>query len=78
MTCTYTYDTQKLTEFGRDKMRMDLGDIEVDGGINLKNLSEILDAGANVIVAGSSVFKGDAAANVRAFLEAMRAYEEKK
>ena len=32
MTCTYTYDTQKLTEFGRDTMRMDLGDIEVDGG----------------------------------------------
>ena len=50
----------------------------MDGGINLKKLSEILDAGANVIVAGSSVFKGDAAANVRAFLEAMRAYEEKK
>ena len=63
---------EKLTAVGKDT------DIEVDGGINLKNLSEILDAGANVIVAGSSVFKGDAAANVRAFLEAMRAYEEKK
>ena len=63
---------EKLTAAGKDT------DIEVDGGINLKNLSEILDAGANVIVAGSSVFKGDAAANVRAFLEAMRAYEEKK
>ena len=63
---------EKLTVAGKDT------DIEVDGGINLKNLSEILDAGANVIVAGSSVFKGDAAANVRAFLEAMRAYEEKK
>ena len=63
---------EKLTAAGKDT------DIEVDGGINLKNLSEILDAGANVIVAGSSVFKEDAAANVRAFLEAMRAYEEKK
>ena len=63
---------EKMTAAGKDT------DIEVDGGINLKNLSEILDAGANVIVAGSSVFKGDAAANVRAFLEAMRAYEEKK
>ena len=61
-----------LTKAGRDI------DIEVDGGVSLNNLPEILDAGANVIVAGSSVFKGDAAANVRAFLEAMRAYEEKK
>ena len=63
---------EKLAAAGRQM------DIEVDGGINLKNLSGILDAGANVIVAGSSVFKGDAAANVRAFLEAMKAYEEKK
>lgn len=31
-------------------------DIQVDGGINLENLSTVLDAGANVIVAGSSVF----------------------
>ena len=63
---------EKLAAAGRQM------DIEVDGGINLKNLSGILDAGANVIVAGSSVFKGDAAANVRAFLGAMKAYEEKK
>ena len=31
-------------------------DIQVDGGINLENVSVVLDAGANVIVAGSSVF----------------------
>lgn len=31
-------------------------DIQVDGGINLDNVSVVLDAGANVIVAGSSVF----------------------
>lgn len=31
-------------------------DIQVDGGINLENLSTVLEAGANVIVAGSSVF----------------------
>ncbi len=34
-------------------------DIEVDGGINLDNLTTVLDAGANVIVAGSSVFSAD-------------------
>lgn len=42
-------------------------DIEVDGGINLENVGKVLDAGANVIVAGSAVFNGDAAANVAAF-----------
>ena len=31
-------------------------DIQVDGGINLENLSTVLQAGANIIVAGSSVF----------------------
>jgi ribulose-phosphate 3-epimerase len=31
-------------------------DIEVDGGINLNNLKEVVEAGANVIVAGSAVF----------------------
>ena len=61
-----------LTKAGRDI------DIEVDGGVSLNNLPEILDAGANVLVAGSSVFRGDAAENVHAFLEAMKAYEEKK
>lgn len=40
MTCTYTYDTQKLTEFGRDKMRIDLGDIEVEGGADTCALAD--------------------------------------
>ncbi len=44
-------------------------DIEVDGGITLQNVEEILSAGANVIVAGSSVFKGDAAEHVKAYKE---------
>lgn len=34
-------------------------DIEVDGGINLKNVKEVVDAGANVIVAGSAIFNTD-------------------
>ncbi|MCR5033254.1 MAG: ribulose-phosphate 3-epimerase [Lachnospiraceae bacterium] len=44
-------------------------DIEVDGGITLENVEDILSAGANVIVAGSSVFRGDAAAHVKAYKE---------
>lgn len=33
--------------------------IEVDGGISLENASEILKAGADVLVAGSSIFKSE-------------------
>lgn len=34
-------------------------DIQVDGGINLDNLSEVIKAGANVIVAGSAIFNSN-------------------
>lgn len=44
-------------------------DIEVDGGIDSDNVHLALEAGANVIVAGSAVFKGDVTANVKALLE---------
>ncbi|WP_077841230.1 ribulose-phosphate 3-epimerase, partial [Clostridium beijerinckii] len=33
--------------------------IEVDGGIKLDNLSKVIEAGANIIVAGSSIFNED-------------------
>lgn len=45
-------------------------DIEVDGGVGLNNVREVLKAGANVIVAGSAVYGGDVRANVEAFLAA--------
>lgn len=42
--------------------------IQVDGGVTMKNVEEIIAAGANVLVAGSSVFDGrDAMANAAAF-----------
>ena len=43
-------------------------DIEVDGGINLENVTEVMDAGANIIVAGSAVFGGDLTENTQQFL----------
>ncbi len=46
-------------------------DIEVDGGVSFDNIRDILDAGANIIVAGSAVFRGDIAQNVKRFLEIM-------
>ena len=48
-------------------------DIEVDGGANLDNVSELLDAGANVVVAGSAVFKGDISENIYRFLDILNA-----
>lgn len=49
-------------------------DIEVDGGINQSNVTEVIDAGANVIVAGSAIFNGDARKNVEAFKEIFGRY----
>ena len=50
-------------------------DIEVDGGIYLSNVRQVLEAGANVIVAGSAVFGGDPEKNTRDFMEILREYE---
>lgn len=44
-------------------------DVEIDGGVTRDNIDTILDAGANVIVAGSAVFKGDISSNVAYFKE---------
>lgn len=42
--------------------------IQVDGGITHDNVKVALDAGANVIVAGSAVFKGNITDNVKKFM----------
>ena len=47
-------------------------DIEVDGGVNLDNAASILTAGANILVAGSAVFRGDRAKNIRGFQEILK------
>ena len=44
--------------------------IEVDGGVKLDNAREILDAGADILVAGSAIFEKDKTReNIRAFKE---------
>lgn len=51
-------------------------DIEVDGGVTVDNVRTVLDAGANVIVAGSAVFgKADIAAAAGDFMKILKEYE---
>lgn len=47
-------------------------DIEVDGGISPETAGDVARAGANVLVAGSAVFKGDGAADYARNIEAIR------
>ncbi len=51
----------RLNEEGREL------DIEVDGGITADTLDRVLDAGANVIVMGSAIFRGNASENTEYF-----------
>ncbi|NLK99701.1 MAG: ribulose-phosphate 3-epimerase [Clostridiales bacterium] len=52
-------------------------DIEVDGGIRADNVMEVLEAGANVIVSGTSVFGGDILDNISKYNSVFREYEER-
>lgn len=54
---------EMITEFGKDV------DVEVDGGVNLSNVEMIMNAGANVIVAGSAIFEGDVLQNTKEFMK---------
>lgn len=49
-------------------------DIQVDGGITKENVDVVLEAGANVIVMGSSVFGGNIVENARYFSEKFAGY----
>lgn len=48
--------------------------IEVDGGINDATIHTVLEAGADVIVAGSCVFKDNRAENMKRLLSVMNGY----
>ena len=48
-------------------------DIEVDGGIRADNIAGIVSYGANVIVAGSAVFRGDAKSNTAELIKLLEA-----
>lgn len=61
---------KRIHKIAEDKGLKNL-EIEVDGGITLNNLSAVVDAGANVIVAGSAIFHADVKGNVKEFIKRM-------
>ena len=61
-----------LTEQGLDI------DLQVDGGISAENVGMVLEAGANVIVAGSAIFRGSITENIKAIQTVFAEYSEKK
>ena len=50
-------------------------DIEVDGGVTMDNVRMLIEAGANIFVAGSAVYKGSVEENIKGFLEVFKTYE---
>lgn len=68
--------TQKIKDVCAEIERRGLKvDVAVDGGVHLGNVNMILDAGANVIVSGSAVFKGDITANVEYFMDLLKIHD---
>lgn len=83
MTVNPGFGGQKYIDAMSEKIRtlrkkaLDLGlplNIQVDGGINESTIRTVLEAGANVCVAGSGVFQGDRRENVRRYLKIMDEY----
>ena len=73
-------DIHKNADMGQDTLRHILEekglqtDIEIDGGVDTKNLRMVIEAGANVLVSGSKIFGGDIAENVHQFKAIMAEY----
>lgn len=64
---TYIDSVNKKITYLREKTGSEFN-IQVDGGINAENIGIAKMAGANIIVAGTSVFNGNITENVRGLL----------
>lgn len=85
MTVNPGFGGQKFIPYTLDKVRAlrraieerGLGtDIQVDGGVSPANVREIMDAGANIFVAGSAVYGQDAAENTKEFIRIFEEYKK--
>ena len=71
------YCTEKVRRLRKMAEEREISlDIQVDGGINRETIHTVLDAGANVIVAGSAVFGGDIRENVNILKGIIEEYED--
>ena len=84
MTVEPGFGGQKYMEMCTDKIRnlrnmlSDRGldtDIQVDGGITRDNVTTVINAGANVIVMGSSIFDGNVEENTAYFSKLFKQYQ---
>jgi ribulose-phosphate 3-epimerase len=66
-----TFISEMVEKVRRLKEMTDLP-IEVDGGITAENAPLMVEAGARVLVAGSAVYKGEPATEMRRIIEAGR------
>ena len=72
----YIEDVNSKIEYVHKKKNQDPNfKICVDGGINLENALNVLNRGANYLVAGSSIFKGDIKKNINGFYDIITKYE---
>lgn len=67
---SYIDDVNEKITYLRKKMGENFH-IQVDGGIYKENIKNVVDCGADVIVAGTAVFGGDIAENIRNLEEAV-------
>ena len=63
----YIESVNEKIAYIREKMGSEF-DIEVDGGINANNIDDAINAGANIIVAGTAVFNDDIEGSVRSLM----------
>lgn len=66
-----TYAKLRALREMADRINPEL-DIEVDGGVSTRNAKAITEAGANVLVAGSSVFNGEIPENIKNIMTAVK------
>ncbi|MDF2587443.1 MAG: Ribulose-phosphate 3-epimerase [Anaerocolumna sp.] len=71
----FTYDKIKALKAMIDEKNLNV-EIQVDGGITALNVNKVIEAGANVFVAGTAVFGGDIEKNVSDFKEVFKSYEK--
>lgn len=69
--------TEKIAALRKmiDEKGLDI-DLEVDGGVNDSTIRTVLEAGANVLVAGSAVFGEHIEENVKRYVGIMKEYEK--